>query len=719
MIEGNDITHVVNNTFVNNHVPCFNLGKTLIEGNIIISDTTIGGYLGTFGKSNLVSDNISVEGVISVPFSEFGFFLDGVYDLNNNTFIPNFADNGGFTPTIALKSDKLSDGKSIRFPRLENVLTDQRGVTRLDSTCMGAYEIKCSPVVTELKDTVFVGDSYSFNGSDLDDVCQNVGSYYFSDTLTGSGGCDSIVNLSLAVRPQKRETGYYVKVDGTGDGSDWENAMSPKDFAEYLPLVNDGETFHIAAGTYKSTYVDPELGRMYNINSSVTLIGGYPDTVTVVGVPPMPETYTTTLSADVNSGDDIEIYTNRSGDYSLYGFEDNDSILISVNGTPTVSIYGITLSGVKSDKYGAVTMNDGGTLNLDKCAIMTNNSSGVVASNAKINVTSTLAYHNVTKNGAVFRLTDSELNVEHSSFHENVSSGESSDAKGTVANLTNSQSTFTNNTVANNWADMGAVFALSNSQVSLSNNTLVGNQSIAKDPKGSFVVASDSKSKVTLFGNMIVGNGAQPVDGAAIESEGYNIFSTDFQGMGVESDMFMGSKDYEFVMDGTPLSGNADVFIANVNDNGGFTPTVAVIESMFDGGAVISIPSSQRKVEFDQREMVRKDTSCVGAFEFPTYVNYFVKQSPVGDGTGRDWDNAMGDTTFFRYFSIVPSGATFHVAAGTYHPLGDRLYNTDSYKNRQFFSSRPLNVFGGYHPQAQMGAVADPSKYVTLLSADF
>ena len=727
---------LVNSTFLNNGpgVSCnyFSDEKHLeLRGNIIDTMAFVRNTPLTYkvhfesshnyGNISYIKDS-EIDELENLPMKgrkELSSFVDGTYDAKSDVFIPEVKNNGGFTPTVALKSDKLSDGRSIRFPRLENVLTDQRGVERLDSTCMGAYEMKCTGVETVLKDTVMVGDSYTFIDKNLDDVCQKVGSYHFTETLKGAAGCDSIVKLSLAVRPQKNENGYYVKEDGAGDGSDWNNAMSPKDFAEFLPLVYDGETFHIAAGTYKSTYVDPELGRMYNINSSVTLIGGYPDTVTTVGVPPMPDVFTTTLTASTSGKEYISIYKDRPGDYSVNGFRNNDSILIRVNGTPTVSLYGISLSGVKSDNYGAVTMNDGGILNLDKCAIVSNNASGIVASNAKINVTSTLAYQNVTKNGAVFRLSDSELNVEHSSFHENISSGESADSKGTVANLTNSQATFTNNTVANNWADMGGVFALSNSQVSLVNNTLVGNQSIAKEPQGSFVSASDSKSKVALFGNMIVGNGAQPVDGAAVESEGYNIFSADFQGLGVATDMFMGSKDYEFIIDGKPLQNNADVFIASVNDNGGFTPTVAVIESMFDGGAVISIPSDQRKVKFDQREMVRKDTSCVGAFEFPTYVNYFVKQSPVGDGTGRDWDNAMGDSTFFRYFSIVPAGATFHVAAGTYHPLADRLYNIDSYKDRKFYSSRPLNVFGGYHPQAKIGAVADPSKYVTLLSSDF
>ena len=104
----------------------------------------------------------------------------------------------------------------------------------------------------------------------------------------------------------------------------------------------------------------------------MTLIGGYPDTVTTVGVPPMPENFTTTLSA--NERGHINFYKERTGDFSVSGFGSNDSILIRVNGTSSVSLYGITLSGVKSsDNYGAVTMGQGGTLNLDRCTIENNN----------------------------------------------------------------------------------------------------------------------------------------------------------------------------------------------------------------------------------------------------------------------------------------------------------------------------------------------------------
>lgn len=721
---GNGGCEVYNNTILSNH--CKNYIVNVEAGSRI----DVSGNIMLFNKfEEPQTSPISINGNVNVneynaTSDEDKFVpsvLDGTYDEATKVFTPALKDNGGFTPTVALKKDVLPDGSSIRFPRLENILKDQRGVDRLELTCMGAYEMNCSPVETELKDTVFVGDSYTFNGKNLDETCQKVGSYHFTATLTSAAGCDSVVKLSLAVCPLNNVLDYYVKTDGKGDGSDWINAMSPKDFAAYLPLVGDGVTFHIADGTYKSTYEDPELGRMYNINSSVTLIGSYPDTVKTVGVPPMPDVFTTTLTANASGTDYIFVYKDRPGDYSVSGFGTNDSILIRVNGNRNVSLYGITLSGVRqSNDYGAITMNDGGTLNLDRCAILKNNTSGVVASNTKVNVNATLAYQNVAMGGTVFRLNNSELNVTQSAFHENISDGEDTYAKGAVANLTYSKATFVNSTIANNWADMGGAFALSNSDISLTNNTFIGNLSINKDGEnGSVFYSSDMISKVSLFGNLIVGNGAVPLYACTFNSEGYNIFSTEFKNLGVQSDMFMESKDYPYIIDGDVMQGNADIFIATVSDNGGYTPTVAMIESTFDGGEVISIPLDQRKVKMDQRDMLRKEKSCVGAYEYPTYKEYYVKQSPIGDGTGKDWNNAMGDTTFFRYFSAVPAGATFHVAAGTYYPLEDRYYHTDSYSYRRFYSCRPLNVYGGYPPKAELNAVADPSQYVTLLSADF
>ncbi|MEE1176076.1 MAG: right-handed parallel beta-helix repeat-containing protein, partial [Paludibacteraceae bacterium] len=653
------------------------------------------------------------------------YLFEGKYNSETGLFTPVLADNGGFTPTVALKSDKLSDGTPIRFPRLENVLTDQRGVERFDSTCMGAYEMRCNAVETVLKDTVMVGDSYTFIDKNLDDVCQKVGSYHFTETLKSAEGCDSIVKLSLAVRPQKNENGYYVKVNGTGDGSDWNNAMSPKDFAEYLPLVYDGETFHIAAGTYKSTYVDPELGRMYNINSSVTLIGGYPDTVTSTSTPSMPDVYVTKLTADVN-GNDYTYYYPNSLDYTPYSnVKDNDSILIRVNGAKTLNLFGMTLSGVNSCDRGAVDLADGASLVMDRCFVQDNVASGVYGKGVDVKVTNSVFTHNYSNNGAAFNLVDSKLNVQSTAVYENrakVEECESEYAMGGVANLDNTEAIFENSTLSNNAADMGSVFSVKSSKLDLTNNTIVGNQIIPESKhKGSFIGSLDDKSSVSLFGNIVIGNQNGEFDGVVnVASSDYNVFSYKTDMSYGSHDMVMNDpKEVQMLLDGDFAFESETVFIPNIQYNGGYTPTVAVIQSAFDGGKILNIPLDDRKVTYDQRGFVRKDSSCIGAFEFPTFMGYYVKKQAHGDGSGRDWENSMNDTTFAKYFSVVPTNASFYVAEGVYSPMFDSYGKLSTNKSRRYSSSRLVNIYGGYPDSAQTGCVADPVKYKTVLSVDY
>ena len=67
---------------------------------------------------------------------------------------------------------------------------------------------------------------------------------------------------------------YYVKENGTGDGSSWEDAMSGKQFTAICGSVPDGTTFHLAEGNYEPMRVYGYSG--FYLNSDVKIIGGYP-----------------------------------------------------------------------------------------------------------------------------------------------------------------------------------------------------------------------------------------------------------------------------------------------------------------------------------------------------------------------------------------------------------------------------------------------------------
>ena len=248
------------------------------------------------------------------------------------------ANHGGFTPTIALESDKLSDGTSIRFPLSKTtVITDQRGVARLENTCMGAYEIECSNDTTLVRDTIYVGEKF------MDVTYSQVGVHdSIFENLKAKNGCDSVVMHTLLVKPDPTVKEYYVKTkrEGKGDGSSWENAMDGEDFAAVLPLAPDGVTFYVAEGTYKPIY-GQEFSRpnftsslIYEINGDVTIRGGYPATAKTGSVSD-PKKYETIFNGDILN-DDIAMENYGEDGFIVFSFSselfsNNSKNIFSIN----------------------------------------------------------------------------------------------------------------------------------------------------------------------------------------------------------------------------------------------------------------------------------------------------------------------------------------------------------------------------------------------------
>lgn len=160
----------------------------------------------------------------------------GSYDPTTGLFTPELVnDDKSFAPIVPLKSDRLPDGTSIRFPLTETtVTTDQRGETRIDPTCMGAYELMCNLSIIQTKDTILIGDKYTFNGVDYGSSITVPGNYHFADTIKTAMGCDSILTLDLyayAIDTTQTTATICLGTDYTLDG--W-NIQS----AEYGPGIH-------------------------------------------------------------------------------------------------------------------------------------------------------------------------------------------------------------------------------------------------------------------------------------------------------------------------------------------------------------------------------------------------------------------------------------------------------------------------------------------------
>ena len=589
--------------------------------------------------------------------------------------------------------------------------------------------MRCSVEVTKLKDTILVGDPYTFHEMNLDEYGKKVGSYHFADTLTSAEGCDSIVKLTLAVRPEKRDGGYYVKTKAQGDGSgiDWENAMSAEDFATYLPLVYDGETFYIAEGNYSPSVEIDEVGLGYEIGSSVTLIGGYPDTVKSLSTPSQPDLYVTKLTSDVKNNDYITVYSRLDYSVDEKKFSDNTPALIYSSGKHDVYLFGISLSGSNSCDLAAVDLSES-SLKMERCEVMKNLST-VVRTSGDVTIENSYFHDNVGNGISLFDLNNSNLKVSGSAFERNVADklcDNISENTGVVS-LNNSSAEIVNSTFSLNRTLNGGLFNMSGESVAdlkLINNTIVGsgNSETGKDD-GSVIYVESSAKSIEITNSIIVGNGVSPfgyADGTApVVTSKHNICDVDHEWMKGTDDMHIEPEEISNVLDGEPLYSKERYFAGNMRLGDGITPTVAVISSGFSGGKVMSVLLEDRMVDTDQRGFLRKDTSCVGSYEFPTYSGYYVMQHSRGDGTGRDWDNAMGDTTFSKYFPIVPVGATFHVAAGVYFPMHDNFGKLSNSLSRYYSTTRPLNIIGGYPAEPQKGDVSDPKNNETIFSVDY
>ena len=117
-------------------------------------------------------------------------------------------------------------------------------------------------------DTTVQGFWYSFRGQNYGPGhTQESTSYLVSYTTVA--GCDSIYIIDLTVVRNRPK--YYVKVNGTGDGSSWENAMGDLQAAMDSAALVQGDVW-VAQGTY---YGDGVSENAFVIPDGVHVYGGF------------------------------------------------------------------------------------------------------------------------------------------------------------------------------------------------------------------------------------------------------------------------------------------------------------------------------------------------------------------------------------------------------------------------------------------------------------
>lgn len=109
-----------------------------------------------------------------------------------------------------------------------------------------------------------------------------------------------MIDAPTGVSGTSASVGWFVKTDGTGDGTSWDDAMSPKSFRTklYSGSFPSGSEIFLAAGIYP---VGESASDYLSVTTGITLRGGYsPDSKGYSTAISYPSPYETVISGDIN-----------------------------------------------------------------------------------------------------------------------------------------------------------------------------------------------------------------------------------------------------------------------------------------------------------------------------------------------------------------------------------------------------------------------------------
>ncbi len=567
-------------------------------------------------KGEIASGLVKVKGGASVEL--FATFNEHQSALKYIASTSNVVD-GKFSIEVPESLEEASCLVAIAIYNAESNAKDDKYSSELsDPYCL------CELVPEVIEDTVPIGVYSEIFGDKYDPFI--IGTV--RDTIFAVvDGCQKMRVESFTVLPlDSTLTDYYVKTNGSGDGSSWENAMSAEVFAAYLPYAPTASTFHVAAGTYHPT-LDLNLqkngnvaSRFFFVRNDVSIIGGYPSDAKTGDVSD-PDNNLTIFSGDILDNDSQGI-TDDNTTYLFYIDKnaekvrfDGVDIAHSRNGicTDLAPQSSIVVSHSRMNNCDAavrVTLVLS-SLELDNVRFDSNvhavssgsisnttvkNSSFVhhtgtplwIMSSGKVSVTNSIFDGNLSL--PIVQCNTSDVTITSSTFSNSVSQGEDEPIiQSSIVKLVNN--TFVDNEQGRDWIKADSLVMYHNTLLGIKG--LVGGMYANSDPAFTFVGnifgydSLPSKVSEILADNIVgltKGELSQNVDERLLPVG--------------QMDLLFYKEEGEFLL----------------TNRGGFTPVVALRTDVMENGESIRLKNSG--IEVDQRGEMRPDMTCMGAYEY-------------------------------------------------------------------------------------------------------
>ncbi|MEE3484203.1 MAG: right-handed parallel beta-helix repeat-containing protein, partial [Bacteroidales bacterium] len=749
---------MINNTVLNvdrSYIRLDNLNLKMI-GNIFMSKnfeliTSMGAISSRYNIYNIESE----DEYVSQYFSRYDHFLDvdNYLEKTEDGSNYNLQNNGGYTPTVKMIRDEISSaGEKIilRFNDLgENLTVDQRGVSRGRKKCMGAYEMPCETEYSKtlVTETIQCGEKFHGKQYDLPGVYDTL---YFAEE--NRLGCDSIVPYRLNVLPETFLKEYYVKENGEGDGSDWDHAMGVETFDFMLRNVPDGTKFYIAAGEYQPVRdeygnVPAEkdiLSKRFYTEKIVSLYGGFPATATGTDKTNDPAKYRTVFSGDL--GHDNPSTFSKENEYADFRKNDLSYILRMLpKSSGDIELKGITFANVyQSTREGSYVVD-------------------IFCRDEAYEVNCTISECTICQGNQGLDISGCSAEIKDCYFKDIYSSAAYVSSINNRSNLIMTRSTIENGSMS-----ISSRFNVNNCTFQLESPVSIYVQAISGVMANNTIMSDVSVmcKDVKFVGNII--NGVITAYGDGKFTTSYNLISA------ANEDITVAKTDVK--ADAELILGVLDQKGAKTSDNGGLTPTIALLSDTLSDGRSIRLPLSETTVTEDQRGVKRLDPTSMGAVEMgcttikksvvdtivagksflskvynkpgiyegivdttedangcelivtytlvvkpnPSVKEYYVKVK--GEGDGSNWDEAMNGADFAFVFPQVPDGTKFYLAEGEYQPIYNSRGAIPAEKDsldKRFYTESLVSLYGGF-PDTATGTNknSDPKKCITLFNGD-
>lgn len=412
--------------------------------------------------------------------------------------------------------------------------------------------------------------------------------------------------------------GVFVKTDGTGKGTSWDDAFSGNEFFEKIKNgYSPSDTIYMAGGTY---YVGETGNAGLSVTQNINIKGGYNPNSTGKSV----EIVYPSSSETVFSGD-----LNKNGIP-----DDGDSWVLDLSGGCTVSLTGITIKNgyvASGSNHPGIQLKGSSVINLNYCKIINNTlattvansdagGAGIYLNQGVANCYKTIIAGNVANNrGGAIRLTNAKdiLVLNSSLLADNKIAG--SFGGGIQISSGDAKVYCINSTITGNKANNGGAGINGGGWIYIVSSTIAGNY--CNDGKNGHDLRVESANKVFIVNSIITGTKDKvktETPNIFINGANYNVTSIGNNIIGAVS----GSGNY--VVQPSDVTGKHydDIFGTNeLSDNEGFPQTIA-LKTNFIGAPIMTIYTYTLKnvpygdITLDQRGFSRNDPTSVGAFEY-------------------------------------------------------------------------------------------------------